>query len=175
MRHRTYAASGTLLLAGATFIALGLAGDATPETLAGVVLCISAQMLASMRLIYRWVTDTSVVRASLLLSKQRHDEEAAKYSAGLLAIAAEQDRTRREAIAGARRRDETLKIEREALQAEFEEKRATLVCQAIEAGVRLAQSGKLDEAPARERVVVPFPMQPVDYERARDRGRDVIP
>lgn len=177
MRHRTYTAAGVILAAGLTLVARGLAHNATPETLVGVVLCISAQMLGCMRLIYWWVTNTAVLRTALLASKQHHDEEAAKYSAGLLANAAEQDRTRRALLEGARRLDQTLKVERAALEAEFEEKRADLVSRTMETTLRLARAGEFDETAvrerARERVIVPFPTQPADYERAR--GRDVIP
>jgi len=175
MRHRTYTAAGAILASGAILVVLGLVRSATPETLAGVVLCISAQMLACMRIIYRWVTDTSVVRAALLGSKQRHDEEAAKHAAGLIALTAETERVRQEGIAGARRRDAALAVERAQLEAAFEEKRAALISQAIETGVQLERSGALEVAADRARVIVPFPAQPADYERARGRGRDVIP
>lgn len=175
MRHRTYTAAGLILAAGLVLVVLGLIRAATPETLVGVVLCISAQMLGCMRLIYRWVTNTAVVRAALLASKQRHDEEAAKYSAALLATAAEQDRTRRALVEGARRLDERLKIERAALAAEFEEAKNDLISRTMETTLRLARAGEFDVSAVRERerVIVPFPSQPADYERAR--GRDVIP
>ena len=176
MRHRTYTAAGVILAVGVSLVVLGLQRASTPETLAGVVICISAQMLACMRVIYRWVRDTRAERASLLASQQHHDTEAAKYSAGLLAIAKEQDRTRRELLDGARRLDQAIKVQRAALHNEFEEKRAELVSQAMETAIRLYRAGAFDEAP-RERVIVPFPAQPADYERARERerGRDVIP
>jgi len=174
-RHRTYTVAGIILAAGAALVVLGLVRGATPETLTGVVLCISAQMLACMRIIYRWVSSTSAERAALLASKQHHDTEAAKHAAGLIALAAERDRVHQESIAGARRRDQMIEADRAKLEIEFQERRAALISQAVETGVKLARSGALDAEADRARVIVPFPAQPADYERARGRGRDVIP
>ncbi|MFF5451819.1 hypothetical protein ACFY40_11340 [Streptomyces sp. NPDC012950] len=175
MRHRTYAVSALFIITGGVLVACGITLGSMPSVIAGVALCISSQLIACMHVLHRWITNVTAERAALADARQRLDQEAAKYSAGLLALAAERGRIQRDAITAASRRDATLKAEREALQAEFEEGRAELISRAMETALRLKQSGALDEPAARERVIVPFPQQPADYERIRERGRDVIP
>lgn len=174
-RHRTYAVSAGFVLTGGALVATGVTLDSTPCAIAGVALCISAQLAACMHVLHRWITNTAAERASLTDARQHLDQQSAKYAAAMLANAAEQERIRRDAIAAACRRDAILAGERIALQKEFEENRAELISRAMETALRLKQSGALDEPATRERVIVPFPKQSAEHERIRERGRDVIP
>lgn len=175
MRHRTYAVSAGFVITGGALVATGVTLDSTPSAIAGVALCISAQLATCMHVLHGWIVNTAAERTSLADARQHLDQQSAKYAAAMLANEAEQERIRRDAVAAARRHDAALEVARNQLRVEFEENRAELISRAMETALRLKQSGALDEPAARERVIVPFPQQSAEHEHARERGRGVIP
>src|SRR5687768_9853814 len=127
MRHRSYAVAASLLLAGITLTSLGIASNTLPETIAGVVLCIFGQVVACMRILHGWITNTTAEKAQLQRAAQHLDDQAQKHAAGKLALDAEMARVRGDRIAAAARADEARRVERERLQAQFDEQRAELI------------------------------------------------
>jgi hypothetical protein len=171
-RHRSYIVAGIFLAIGIALVAAGLSHDSLPETIAGVSLAFAGQLIACMHIVHGWVTSTAAERSTLHQASQRLEAESAKCAAGKVALDAERDRLRRDRVSAARRADLALQEHRAALDAQFEERKSALVSEAMEAAFLIFQSGG-HRAPARERVVVQFPGQLADHERAR--SRDVRP
>lgn len=173
-RHRTNTVAVATLLIGAVLLTIGVIEDSLPETITGFTLTICASLATCLHIVHRWIVDTAHERDALHEATQRRDHERERYLAGQFTIEAELKRIRLDAVAAARRADEALQAERVALHAAFEEKRAGLISETLEAAVQMIDEGGLLDPPrsaARGRTVLPFPAQPADHERAR--GRDI--
>jgi len=173
-RHRTNTIAAATLCVGAALLTIGVAEDRLPETITGFALTVCAALAISLHVVHRWITNTAQERDALHEATLRRDDERAKYLAGQYAVEAELKRIRLDAVAAARRADKALQAERVTLHAAFEEKRAALISQTLEAAVQMIDEGGLLDAPRnaeRGRTVLPFPAQPADHERAR--GRDI--
>jgi hypothetical protein len=174
-QRRSYVVASVFVLTGSGLVGAGIVGDSLPEVVAGVSLAFSGQLIACMHILRKWITNTAVDRQRYNDAAVRLDEESAKYAAGQRALEEERGRCRRDRIAAARRMDEHLRAEQAALDAQFEEQRNALVSHTFEVAYRMFKNGGMDAAPTRNSVVVQFPTQPADQERARERSRDVSP
>ncbi|MFE2747372.1 hypothetical protein ACFXKX_24090 [Streptomyces scopuliridis] len=170
--NRTLIASSAAIFAGAALLTFGVMAESLSRTIAGVAITISAALASSLRVVHRWITDTADERRALLDAQLRADDERAKLVAAQYALEAERKRIRIDAIAAGRRADEALQLQTAMLVQRFEEDRAGLAAESLEAALRMIVEGKLLEPgrpAARGRAVIPFPLQNPEHERTRDR------
>jgi hypothetical protein len=162
----------TALAVGTLVILYGIARNDLPRSLGGTCLVVTALTIVSLTTIKRWINNVDKERSRLGEAAHAAQVEAAKYFAAQAGLAAEKARMLRDAEAGRAALAVQLKVEREALQDEFEEQRNAIKCKALEQGALLERSGALraQQEPVHERAVVTqlFPHQ--QPERARDRG-----
>lgn len=170
---RVTAVTGWMVLAVGGLVTLyGIARNDLPRSLGGTCLVVTALTIVSLATIKRWINDVDNERGRLAEAAHAAQTEAAKYFAAQAGLAAEKARMLRDAEAQRAALAARLKVEREALQDEFEEKRNEIKCKALEQGALLERSGalKAQQEPVHERAVVTqlFPHQ--QSERVRDRG-----
>lgn len=170
---RVIAVTGWMMLAIGGLVTLyGIARNDLPRSLGGTCLVVTALTAISLATIKRWITNVDNERGRLAEAAHTAQTEAAKYFAAQAGLAAEKARMLRDAEAGRAALVAQLKVEREALQDEFEEQRNTIKCKALEQGALLERSGafRAQQEPVHERAVVTqlFPHQ--QPERVRDRG-----
>lgn len=174
----TKAAVGTAavaMIAGLTAVAHGLLRNNTAHSIGGscvAFLGFGAIFLINVR---AWIVDTSEERRLLSAATRAAQDERTRYIAAQAALENEQGRLNRDMAIERRRIAAQLIAEREALTADFEEKRAALVTETMEATFRMIRSGKLtppeDTSHGR---LIPFPQQHSEPARERSREHGVV-
>lgn len=151
------------------------AGQGDPShSITGVGLTTTALTLIALTVIRRWVTDTAAERSRLAEAVQAAQDEREKYFALKAVLENDQQRLMRAAAADRAHAAATLITERERMAAEFEEKRAAMICEALNEVADLMRSHK--QKPSERSSVIPFPTQQPDraQERERSRGHNVV-
>lgn len=166
----TAVAAAAVMCTGMTIIVYGVVVNDLARSLGGACLTMTALTLIALVAIRRWVTNTSVERARLAEATREVEAERLRYVAGQAAQEQESTRLRRDAAAALQRAARQIEVERAVMAEAFEEKRAKLICDTIEATYLLAREDRLTaEQERREHAkVVPFPEQ--EQVRARERG-----
>jgi sensor c-di-GMP phosphodiesterase-like protein len=161
-----------VLVVGGLVTLYGIARNDLPRSLGGTCLVVTALITVSLATIRRWINDVDNERGRLAEAAHAAQTEAAKYFAAQAGLAAEKARMLRDAEAGRAALAAQLKVEREALQDEFEEQRNTIKCKAFEQGALFERSGalKAQQEPVHERAVVTQMFPHRQPERVRDRG-----
>jgi hypothetical protein len=161
-----------MLAVGILAILYGVTRNDLPRSLGGACMVVAALAIVSLATIKRWINDVESERGRLGEATHTAQTEAAKYFAAQAGLAAEKARMLRDAEVSRAALAARLKVEREALQDEFEEQRNALIDSTFEKAVLLERSGalKAQQEPVHERAVVTqlFPHQ--QPERVRDRG-----
>jgi hypothetical protein len=175
----TAAAAATAMLGGLSVLLHGITYSDPARAIGGGCLSIVGLMAVSMILLHRWIVDTRDERQALAAAHRAADAERSRYVAAQAALENEQARLITAMNAERRRIATALIAEREALRQEFEEQRATLVCETMEATVMMFRDGKFAPAAAPQRSnLIRFPKempkQPPTDEQERSRGRGVV-
>jgi len=146
------------------------------HTVGGTCLTLVALTGIALILIRRWIVDTSEERRILAASQREAQNQKTTYIAAQATLEVEQGRLTRDRALQVRADAARLTAEREAMVAEFEEKRAALVSETMEATVRMIRGGKLTPPAAAESKVIQFPHQHPQHqpERARSREHGVV-
>jgi gamma-glutamyltranspeptidase len=161
------ATAAVAMTAGLTAILYGVIHNSPARSLAGVALITTALTVFALIAIKQWVTDTREEQKRFAQATRDAEAERAQYFAAKAALENEQQRHLRDVAADRAHAAATLIAEREKMAAEFEEKRAALVCETLAAYHELMHSEKKQQ-PERSSVI-PFPTQ--QPERAPERGR----
>lgn len=170
----TAATTAVALTAGVTTTLYGVITNEPARSLGGACLTMTALTAIGLGAVKRWVTDTHEEQHRLAQATQEAQDERAKYFAAQAALENEVQRLMRDAAADRARAAATLIAEREAMEADFAEKRTSLICEAIETYAQMLRSGDLDRQPPRSRVIQFPTQQPVQApERERPRGHNV--
>ena len=180
-RTRNTAAAAALAGIGGFAVTLhGAYRNQPAHSLAGVCITMIALTALILIAIHKWTTDTSTERAVLAATQREAQSRKDQYLAAQAALEIEQGRLARDAAVARRRMAAELIKEREAIRAEFEEKRADLICEPTEATVLMFLDGKLapDRANAAGRLIR-FPDQSqsaraTERERGRSREHGVV-
>jgi hypothetical protein len=161
------------MLGGLTLTLYGVLHNEVPHSLSGVGAIMIALTLLVLLVIHKWVTDTRAERELLAASQRETQAERSCYIAAQAALVNERSRMRRDLD------DERAAIlmvanrEREALLAEFEENRARLVCETMEATVRMFHNGKFAPDTRRGGTLIQFPNQHPQTQRNQPREHGV--
>jgi E3 ubiquitin-protein ligase DOA10 len=172
---RTTTTAGiALLAAGLALCTSGAIRDSLPHALGGTCLTTVALTLIALTLIRQWVSDTRHERKDLAAA--RHDAEAQqrKFFALQAANEGEMARFKRDMNMEKARIVETLRVEREAMRAQFEEERLQVSQNAFRMGVEMERSGALRAVkPVQLDNLIPFPEQASrasEHQRSREHG-----
>lgn len=171
---RAAAVAGAVLLFGGLAVTLhGIIRDDLPHSIGGACLTFTALMAWALFLIRRWIGDTADERRALADARQRADAEQARYFAAQAALELEQGRLNRDMAAERRALTVRLKAEREAMAIEFEERRATVIAETMEATVLMMKGRAF--APGTSvtgKLIRLFPEQQPQHQRERQRSRE---
>lgn len=168
----TQATAGTVLLGGLALTLYGVIRDHYTGALGGTCLTFTALTAIALATIRRWITDTSAERATLAAAERRCHDEYASYIALKAALEVEQGRLRQDISAESAALTERLAVERRKAEADFEEQRAALVSETMEATVRMFHNGKFAPDTSTAGKLIPFPQQ--EPQRQRARGHEVV-
>lgn len=137
----------------------------------------TALILTSLVLIRRWIVDTSEERRTLAEAQREAQAEKSRYIAAQAALENEQGRLNRDMATEQQRIAGQLIAERKAMFAEFEERKAALIAETMEATFRMFHNGKFaPEETSRQCNLIQFPGQQPEPlpERERSRGHGVV-
>jgi hypothetical protein len=168
----TAVTAAVVMTAGLAVIFYGIVRGDPAHSISGVALTTTALTLIALLVIKRWVTDTADERRQLATATQAAQDEREKYFAAQTVLENDQQRLLRDAAADRARAEATLIAEREAMAAEFEEKRASLICETLATVAELMQNqkdqpcGSVIQFPTQQSVRVP--------EQERSRGHNVV-
>lgn len=163
------------MLAGISVLSHGVATVNAAHAIGGGCLSIIALMAASMVLLRSWIMDTANERRVLAAAQQSAAAERSRYFAAQAALENEMGRLNRDIAEERRRIAAQLLAEREAMQQEFEERRATLISETMEATVLMFRAGKFDPDQSLHGKLIQFPeklQKRVLYSQEQSRGRD---
>jgi hypothetical protein len=129
---------------------------------------------ASLLVIRRWVTDTRAERCILAATQRETQAERARYIAAQAALTNERTRMRRDLDAEQAAMVERARVDREALDDEFEARRADLICETMEDTVRMFHDGKFAPTTRRRGALIQFPRQQPQEQQGRSREHGVV-
>ncbi|MFG2637843.1 hypothetical protein ACGFX8_29090 [Streptomyces sp. NPDC048362] len=165
---------GTLAGIGTTL--LGVLHHDLPMVVGGTCSALTTLVIFALVLVHRWITDTSDERRVLAASQRAAQSQRDHYFAARVALENEQCRLRQEMNTERHHIATTLAKEWEAMSAAFEEKRATLIAETMEATVLMYRNGEFAPATPSTGQLIPFPTQERQAgatERARPREHEV--
>lgn len=171
----TVGAATGAALAGLALVAWGILRNHLPAALGGTCVTLTAMTALALTLIRSWIVDTSEARRALAAAQREAQARKDTYLAAQAALENEQARLNRDMAAERRRIAATLITERTAMEAAFEERRATLIAETTEAAFLMfhngkfapdtdATSGRLIQFPRKDQEAVPH------AERSREHG-----
>jgi hypothetical protein len=172
----TIASAAALILAGLTIVLHGIALDDIPRSVGGLGVALVGATATALVMIRIWVTDTGEQRHQLAHDQRLALAQRDRYFAAQAALECEQSRITQAAAAERAANAARLAAERDALHTEFEERRAALIAETMEATILMLRGDKLtaDEKPAGN--LIPFPQQLLhrEPEQARSREHGVV-
>lgn len=166
----TATAAGTVLLGGLALTLYGIIRDDFTPALGGTCLTVTALTVTTLVIIRRWIIDTSNERRALAEAERRAQDEYATYIALKAALLNEQGRLRQDISAEAAALTERLAVERRQTEAEFEERRAALISETMEATVLMIRGNKFAPTACGTGKLIPFPKQEPHRQQAREHG-----
>lgn len=155
---------------GLTVVVYGTLRDDLARALGGTCLTLAALTAIALILIRRWIVDTSDERRILAAAQREAERERARYFAAQAALENEQGRLARDRAAERYADAAKLKAERDAMAADFEDRRGTLIAETMEATIRMIRGNKLNPPKPIEGNLIPFPHQ--QAARAPERSRE---
>lgn len=167
-----------LLAAGLVLCVSGAIRGSLPHSLGGTSLTMVALTLIALALIRSWVIDTRHEREDLAAARRDAEAQERKFFALQAAQESEMARFNRDMNVERARITKMLFVEREAMQAQFDEERLQLSKDAFRMGVEMERSGALkpDKAAAPDNLI-PFPEQGVSAQQSehqRSREHEVV-
>lgn len=164
----TVVAAALTATAGISLILYGVARDDLACALGGASVTTVTLTLVTLTAIRRWITDTQAERSRLAESIRSATDERTRYIAAQASIEMERQRLSRDAAADRAQTHAVLAAERAKMQDDFDDQRAQLVCDTLEAGVELMRKHKAAEATQERARVIAFPKQEGERARSRD-------
>jgi hypothetical protein len=166
----TATTAGTVLLGGLSLTLYGALRNNFAHSLGGTCLTITALTVIALVIIRRWIVDTSNERHRLAENERRAQDEYASYIALKAALENEQGRLRQDISAEHAAINERLKAERAKMEADFEERRATLISETMTTTFLMIRGNKFAPDVASAGKLIPFPQQEPERQRAREHG-----
>lgn len=170
----TAATAGVVLIGGLTVSLYSALHDNIAVSIAGLCLTLAALTAVVLILIHRWVTDTRDERRVLAALQREAQGQKATYITAQAALENEHGRLARDLAVERAALTARLKAELAALEQEFEERRATLAAETMEATLLMVHEGKFAPATTRDATLIEFPRQHPQTERQRSREHGVV-
>ncbi|GAB2731409.1 hypothetical protein [Streptomyces bullii] len=176
----TIVAAAAATLGGLPVLIYGIWSNDTARSLGGACLIMSGLVLVALVLIRRWIVDTSEERRALAAALRDAQAEKARYFAAQAALENEQGRLNRDMNVERMRIAKQLLTEREAMRVEFEEQRAALIAETMEAAFLMMRNRKSPSEPPAQCNLIQFPEKLPAQERSaapereRSRGHGVV-
>lgn len=162
---------------GMAVVIHGIITDNAARSAAGASLSITSLTFFALCQVKKWITCTEHERDRQLDAARASNDERTKYIAAQAAMQIERQRMQRDAAAERRQLAARLATEQAAMRARFQEERDTLVCETVEATLRMVrEEGLLDnQAPEAHAKVIglfpePCPARQREPAPTRDRG-----
>ncbi|KAF2774688.1 DUF3147 family protein [Streptomyces sp. OM5714] len=166
----TAVAAAVTLLGGLAVIVYGIIRHNLAWSLGGACLTMPVLTLIALVVVRRWIVDTRQERIALSIAQRHAEGQRTRYIALEAALENEHGRLVRDMAAERAQMAARLQAERDAMEAEFEERKATLICETMEATVRMFRGGKFaPETPAKGNLIR-FPEKLPAQERSREHG-----
>lgn len=162
--------AAVVMAVGLTVILYGVGQNDLTWVLGGACLAVPALVLVALVAIKSWITDTREERRLLTEAIREMQGERTRYIALRAALENEQSRLHRDLAHERARSAAKLFAEREAVAAEFEEKRNRLISEAMTEAWMMFLSGKQPQT--AENKVIQFPTQQPAPQRAAERCRE---
>jgi hypothetical protein len=166
----TATTAGTVLLGGLSLTLYGVTCDDQARALGGTCLTVTALTAIALVVIRHWIVDTSNERRRLAEAERRTQDEYTSYIALKAALEVEQGRLRQDISAEHAAISERLAVERAKMETDFEDARATVIAETMEATVRMFDGGKFAPTAVGTGTLIPFPQQEPQRQRAREHG-----
>lgn len=166
------AAAATVMFGGLALALNGIATNQVPRSVGGVGAIMTGLATVMLIVIHKWVTDTRTERHLLATAQREAQEERSLCIAAQSALESERTRMRRDLDAEHAALLERARVEREALDDEFEERRGELVNETMEATVRMFYDGKFAPDVRRRGTLIQFPQQQPQEQSHQSRSRE---
>jgi hypothetical protein len=166
--------AGATVAGGLSAVLYGTLRNDIARAVGGTCVTLTALTVVALVLIRQWIRDTADDRRLLAAAQREAQAERSRYFAAQAALEVEQGRLARDRSAEQRADAARLKAEREVMASEFEERRAALIAETMEATVLMMRGGELNPPPSGN--LIPFPHQQAERqpERARSREHGVV-
>lgn len=164
----------TAMAAGLAVVLQGTFRNNLAHAIGGTCITLVALTGIALILIRRWIVDTRAERCLLAAAQREAQAERSRYFAAQAAMEVEQGRLTRDRAIEQRADAARLKVERDAVAAEFENKRADLIAETMRATFQMIRSGKLAPEPQRQSTVIQFPHQLPQRERQRSQEHGAV-
>ncbi|MFE2353411.1 hypothetical protein [Streptomyces parvulus] len=150
------------------------ARDNVAGSIGGACLVMVGLTLAILIFVRRWVCDTRDERRILAATQREAQAERTRYIAAQAGLTNESTRLNREIAAERTRILTTLKVEREAMAADFDNTRAKELAEAFQTGAEMERAGvfKHRQQPPRGNLLTFPKKQPAAPEPERERSRE---
>lgn len=168
----TATAAAVAVAIGLTVILYSITHGNLPHSIGGLGLTVLGLTVLVLINIRQWITDTSAERALLAAAQREAQNQKNVYITAQAALENEQGRLAQDLAAERAALDARLAAEREALRDEFEERRATLQAETMEATVMMLRGDGF--APSTTGQLIQFPKQHPQQERHRSREHGVV-
>ncbi|MFI1562132.1 hypothetical protein ACH4ZX_03560 [Streptomyces sp. NPDC020490] len=165
-------ATGLVMLGGLAISIHGILRHDVAHSVGGTCLTLTAFTTLALVLVHKWIVDTREDRRLLAAAQREAQAQRSTYQAAKAALESEQGRLTRDAAAERAKLAVQLKAEREALHREFEERRAELISQTMEATVRMFHNGRFAPGESATGNLIPFPQQQPEGKPERERSRE---
>lgn len=165
------ATAATVMFGGMALALNGIATSQVPRSLGGVGAIMIGLTMVVLLVIHKWVTDTRAERSRLAAAQREAQEERSLCIAAQSALESERTRMRRDLDAEQVALLERARVEREALDDEFEERRAALICETMETTFLMVHNNKFAPDVPRRGTLIQFPQQEQPHQsRSREHG-----
>lgn len=169
----TAVSAAVVMAAGMAVVLYGVAKNDLARSLGGACLTMTAVTLIALVSIRKWTTNTDAARSRLSDATREADNERTRYIAAQAALEVERQRVQRDAASDREQMAVRLASEQAAMQEQFEDDRATLVCETMEQTVLMYRAGAFDPPSQHDRGrVIGFPDRLVQQAAAAERARD---
>lgn len=166
----TVLVSAVVVLAGLAVVLHGIVYADLSHSIGGLGIAMTGLCVMALAVIRHWVTNTCAERRALAEAQDKAQAERSSYIAEKALLENERGRLSRD-VATERSRIATLiKAERAAYIREFEERRATLISETMEATFLMIRDGKFAPTQSGNGTLIHFPNQ--HQQPARERSRE---
>lgn len=164
----TKAFSGLAAAVGGGAALHGAYTDFNPHTISGMMLLLAASTFLILSRVRAWIGDNRAERERLRDEGDKLADQRTRYFAAQAALECERDRIRADLRASQIAAEQTLADERDAMQQEFDDKRAELTRSTFQTAVEMVQDGLLEPGETTGARVIPLPA-PSEHRRAERR------